>query len=210
MTKDNLLSHLVKLWYHTEDCPPQHAFNAGQNLKSGFQKSGLFPFDPQVIRTTVKVRHCPDSPMTTAESAAKDYQSSFENLVQTLNAEFGITEEKDQHDVMEYIKLKQRGVTPGAVLASSLQASLFAAAPKKARREKNEHLNLDAGGLTHEEIFQSEQAKKRADVKAKNATKAANRKAKASRVEQQEDLTAPVVVPKRKPRSGKRKTSGQS
>ncbi|GAU90069.1 hypothetical protein RvY_02541 [Ramazzottius varieornatus] len=92
-----------------------------------------------------------------------------------------IVDQKDRDDILEFIRLKQRGVTPGAVLAASLQAPLFTVAPKKGRREKNDHLNLDAGGLTNEDNFQSAQAAKRAAVKAaKNASKAAKRKSKSN------------------------------
>ncbi|GAV06051.1 hypothetical protein RvY_16090 [Ramazzottius varieornatus] len=88
--------------------------------------------------------------------------------------EFDIAGQKDQDDIKEFIRLKQRGVTPGSVLASSLQASLFAAAPKKVRREKNEHLNLDAGGLTNEENFQYHLEKNRAAARARTASLAAS------------------------------------
>ncbi|GAU89070.1 hypothetical protein RvY_01665 [Ramazzottius varieornatus] len=211
VTKDNLLSHLVKLWFHTEDCPPQHAFNAGPNLISGFRKSGLFPFSPEVIRGTVKTRHCPESPVSTAESASKNYQSIFGSLTETLKDEVDIAGQKDREDILDFIKLKQRGVAPGAVLAASLQASLFSAAAKKVRREKNEHLNLDAGGLTNEPAFQSAQAAKRAAVKAAKAAQLAKRKSKGSQEECQEMSGAVTDAAKtarvRKSRSVKRKTS---
>ncbi|GAV07531.1 hypothetical protein RvY_17356 [Ramazzottius varieornatus] len=113
--------------------------------------------------------------------AAEDYQPIFERLTESLSAEFDIVYQKDHGDILEFIRLKQRGVIPGAVLAASLQASLLTVAPKKARREKNDHLNLDAGGLTNEDNFQSAQAAKCAAVKAaKDASKAAKQKSKSN------------------------------
>ncbi|GAV01143.1 hypothetical protein RvY_11898 [Ramazzottius varieornatus] len=104
-----------------------------------------------------------------------------------------------------------RGVTPDAVLASPLQASLFAAAPKKVRRETNEHLNLDAGGLTNEENFQSHLEKNRAANRARTASLAASRRATASQARIRHAPAAvpkpPKIAPGRKPLSVKRKAS---
>ncbi|GAV09700.1 hypothetical protein RvY_19194-3 [Ramazzottius varieornatus] len=50
VTKDTVLSHLVMLWFRTDGFPPEFAFNAGTNLKSGFAQCGLFPFNPDMIR----------------------------------------------------------------------------------------------------------------------------------------------------------------
>ncbi|GAV08482.1 hypothetical protein RvY_18165 [Ramazzottius varieornatus] len=187
VTKDNLLSHLVKLWFYTEECLSQHSFNAGQNLASGFRKSGLFPFSPEVIRATVKTRHCPSDRVIPGEVAAKDYQPIFERLTESLSAELDIVDQKDRDDILKFTRLKQRGVTPGAVLAASHQASLFTVAPKKARREKNDHLNLSAGGLFNEDNFQFAQAAKRTAVKAaKDASKAVKRKSTSNQEEVQE------------------------
>ncbi|GAV09127.1 hypothetical protein RvY_18721 [Ramazzottius varieornatus] len=210
VTKDILLSHLVKLWFHTGECLPQHSFNSGQNLVSGFRKSGLLPFSPGVNRATVKTRHCPSDRLIPGEVAAKDYQPIFERL--TESAKLDIVDQKDRDDILEFIRLKQRGVTPGAVLAASLQASLFTVAPKKARREKSDHLNLDAGGLINEDNFQSAQAAKRAAVKAaKDASKAAKRKSKSNQEEVQETSSilhkAGKCVAVRKVNLAKRKAS---
>ncbi|GAU93903.1 hypothetical protein RvY_05766 [Ramazzottius varieornatus] len=162
-------------------------------------------------RGTVKTRHRPESPVSTAESASKNYQSIFDSLTETLKDELDIAGQKDREDILDFIKLKQRGVTPGAVLAASLQASLFSAVPKKVRREKNEHLNLDAGGLTNEPAFQSTQAAKRAAVKAAKAAQLAKRKSKESQEECQEMSGAVTEAANtariRKSRSVKRKTS---
>ncbi|GAU90643.1 hypothetical protein RvY_03032 [Ramazzottius varieornatus] len=167
--------------------------NPGRNLTSGFQNSGLFPFNPEVIRATVKTRHCRTPLDETADSAPKDYRSSFDRLADALMAEFDIAGQNDQDDIKEFIRLKQRGVTPGAVLASSLQASLFAAVPKKVRREKNEHLSLDARGLTKEDNFQSHLEKNRAVARARTASLAASRRAKVS---QARIRHVPAAIPK--------------
>ncbi|GAU99680.1 hypothetical protein RvY_10641 [Ramazzottius varieornatus] len=54
------------------------------------------------------------------EVAAKDYQPIFERLTESLSAELDIVDQNDRDEILEFIGLKQRGVTPGAVLAASL------------------------------------------------------------------------------------------
>ncbi|GAU91589.1 hypothetical protein RvY_03816 [Ramazzottius varieornatus] len=44
VTNDNLLSHVVKLWYRTEGCVDKYAFNVGKCLKSGFAKRPVSVF----------------------------------------------------------------------------------------------------------------------------------------------------------------------
>ena len=135
MTKDNLLSHIVKLWYKTEGCPEKFAFRVGESLKSGIKKCGLFPFCPDVIRETVKAHHDPTIVLRRIRQV--EPPQNFESLMQVLRTEHNIQNEKDLDNIKNYVMLIQKGIFPGAVLANTLQNRLFQAAPVKQRRAKN-------------------------------------------------------------------------
>ncbi|GAV00361.1 hypothetical protein RvY_11223 [Ramazzottius varieornatus] len=134
VTKDTLLCHIVKLWYRTEGCPEKYALNGEQCLKSGFAQVGLFPFNPDVIRKTVKAHHDLE---VISRGIHSGPEQDFSPLFELLKAHYGLMTEKDLADVKELVLLKQKGVTPGAVLANSIQKNLFGEAPRKQRRETN-------------------------------------------------------------------------
>ncbi|GAV00466.1 hypothetical protein RvY_11309 [Ramazzottius varieornatus] len=173
VTKDNLLSHVVKLWYRTEGCVDKYAFNVAQCLKSEFAKTGLFPFFPDVIRKAVKAHHDPDAFTRGIRSRV---EQDFGPLFQVLKSQFNLTTKKDLGDTKELIILKQKGITPGAVLANSVQKALFGEAPVEQRREKNKHLCLESGALTTQPSFVAELEKEEAEKATKKATTAAKRK----------------------------------
>ena len=150
MTKDNLLAHIVKLWYRTEGCPEKYAFNAGPSLKSGFAKAGLFPYSPEVIRKTVKAHHDPEN---ASGFRVELPEQDFEPLWQVLRTKYNITNENDLEDYKQYTLLKQKGITPGAALANSIQKYFFEQAPTKPRRVKNKQLSTEAGALITSESF---------------------------------------------------------
>ncbi|GAU97025.1 hypothetical protein RvY_08388 [Ramazzottius varieornatus] len=129
--------------------------SVGECLKSGFAKTGLFPFSPDVIRKTVKAHQDP-------EAFTSGIRSHVEQDFATLR------------DIKEPIK--QKGITPGAVLDNSVQKTLFGEVPVKQRREKNKHLCLESGALTTQPSFVAELEKEEAEKAAKKVTKAAKRK----------------------------------
>ena len=113
ITKDNLLSKLVMLWYNTAGCPEKFAFRPGLCLTSGFEQCGLFPFSPEVIRRTVKAHHgaaCIDS------SPSENVEPDFSVIINELEIRCGISSEEDIKAIKEYIMRIKRGVTPGRVL----------------------------------------------------------------------------------------------
>ena len=150
VTKDNLLAHIVKLWYRTVECPEKYAFNAGPSLKSGFARAGLFPYSPEVIRKTVKAHHDPEN---ACGFRVELPQQDFEPLWQVLRTQYNITNEKDLEDYKQYTLLKQKGITLGAALANSIQKYLFDQAPTKQRRVKNKQLSTEAGALITSDSF---------------------------------------------------------
>ncbi|GAU99357.1 hypothetical protein RvY_10374 [Ramazzottius varieornatus] len=173
-SKDNLLSHVVKLWYHTEGFPEKFHFNAGQSLKSGFAKFGLYPFSPDVIRKIVKAYHDPNLISSEIQNAPVQ---DFGPLLQLLREQYGINEEKDLVEVKQFILLKQRGISLDAVLACTVQKDIFGEPPKKLRRVKNRQLSLAAGALTTHPGFIDELEKEEAENTAKKAATASKRKA---------------------------------
>ena len=165
------------LWYRTEGCPERFAFNAGESLKSGFAKVGLFPFSPDVIRESVRAHHDPELQSGIRVCNAGE---SFSSLFEVLITEHGISSEKDREDVTEFVSLKKKGITPGAALANSIQKVLFSEAPKKQRRPKNKQLSTDSGALVTSEIFVSLTEKHEAEKQKKKADATAKRKSASS------------------------------
>ncbi|GAV03044.1 hypothetical protein RvY_13527 [Ramazzottius varieornatus] len=178
VTKDNLLSHVVKLWYRTEGCTERYAFNVGQSLQSGFAKTGLFPFSPEVIRQTVKLHH---DPQIIERGIRREIQQDFGPLINILKDQYNISAEKDLEDIKEFIQLKQKGITPGAVLANVMQKDLFGEAPKKQRRQVNRQLNTEPGALITGPEFVAELEKEDEKKKAEKAAVEAKRKAAAEK-----------------------------
>ena len=150
VTKDNLLSHIVKLWYHTEGYSDKFAFDAGPSLKSGFAKVGLFPSSPDVIRVTVGAHN---DPQTFLEPRIESIEQNFEPLFHLLQTRYNISSEKNLEEYEQFILLKQKGITPGVVLANSIQKYLFDQTPQKQRRQKNKPLSTEAGVLVTSDSF---------------------------------------------------------
>ena len=170
ITKDNLLENLRS---RTENCPEQFAFNVGQSLKSGFQKCGLFSFFPDVIRGTVKTYNDPN--IDRGLRLAKQ-PHDFSQLREVLRDNCGLTSEKDVESIVEQVKLMQKGISQGTVLANTLRKTLFAEAPKKQCRQKNAQLPTDARVLVTSLEFEAEEKKHSAEQKAKKTTRSAKRK----------------------------------
>ncbi|GAU91851.1 hypothetical protein RvY_04030 [Ramazzottius varieornatus] len=175
VTKDNLLSHVVKLWYRLEGCPEKYAFNIGDCLKSGFQKCGLYPFSPNVIRSTVKSYN--DPTVSNSGKSTQEISQDFTALFEVLRSQHHISSESDLQDFKEFTLLKQRGITPEVVLASALQKTLMGAAPTKQRRAKDEHLSTESGALVNEATWEEHRDKAKADKAKVTAKKTAKRKA---------------------------------
>ena len=133
------------LWYNLNGCPAKYAFNVGASLKSGFQRCGIFPFSPDIIRNTVQSHHEPEKMMR--QIRQQEQEQDFEPMFELLRTRYGVTSDVDLNDFKEYLLLKQLGLTSGTALASAVQKTLFGEAPQKNRRVKNSHLSTEAGAL---------------------------------------------------------------
>ncbi|GAV09743.1 LOW QUALITY PROTEIN: hypothetical protein RvY_19231 [Ramazzottius varieornatus] len=118
----------------------------------------------------LKAHHDPE---IVSRGIHNEIEQDFGSLFELLKAQCGITTETDLADL---VLLKQKGITPGAVLANALQRDLFGEAPKKQRREKNRQLPLEAGALTTGPSFVKELEKEEAQKKAEKVAPAAKRK----------------------------------
>ncbi|GAU97219.1 hypothetical protein RvY_08554 [Ramazzottius varieornatus] len=159
-------------------CTERYAFNVGQSLQSGFAKTGLFLFSPEVIRQTVKLHH---DPQIIERGIRREIQQDFGPLINILKDQYNISAEKDLEDIKEFIQLKQKGITPGAVLANVMQKDLFGEAPKKQRRQVNRQLNTEPGALITGPEFVAELEKEDEKKKAEKAAVEAKRKAAAEK-----------------------------
>ncbi|GAV03869.1 hypothetical protein RvY_14238 [Ramazzottius varieornatus] len=160
---------------YLQGCPEKYAFNIGDCLKSGFQKCGLYPFSPNVIRSTVKSYN--DPTVSNSRKSTQEISQDFTALFEVLRSQHHISSESDLQDFKEFTLLKQRGITPEVVLASAVQKTLMGAAPTKLRRAKNEHLSTESGALVNEATWEEHRDKVKADKANVTAKKTAKRKA---------------------------------
>ncbi|GAV06048.1 hypothetical protein RvY_16087 [Ramazzottius varieornatus] len=201
VTKDNLCSHLVKLWFRKEGCEERFAFNAGECLTSGFKKCGLFPFSPEIIRATVKAHHDPAkvSRGLLVEQKKKEDQAK---LFQVLTEYYGCQSDEDMKKAEESILLIAKGITPGVLAANALQKRVNREAPAKQRRVKNRHLNLEAGKMVSDDEFIRALGKEEAAKAAKKKVDDVGRLAKKKKATE-EKITDKIakVGPSRKRKS---------
>ena len=167
------MSHIVKLWYRTEGCPEKFAFNPGPSLKSGFAKVGLFPYSPDVIRATVGAHN---DPQNIGGLRVQAIEQDFEPLFHLLQTRYNISIEKDLGDYKQFTLLKQKGITPGAVLANSIQKYLFDQTSQKQKRQKNKQLSTEAGVLVTSDSFVALTESQHEAKKAKKAVALGKRK----------------------------------
>ncbi|GAU89327.1 hypothetical protein RvY_01886 [Ramazzottius varieornatus] len=154
----------------------EFAFNAGTDLKSGFAQCGLFLFNPDMIRKTVK----PYTDPSILQRGIRQVQSDInhDKLVEVLRAEYGITDAVGLQEVKTCVENVLKGLTTGMVLAGAMAKTLMAEAPKKKRLGKNTMLRLKAGALiTSDEMV----AEIEAESARKKAVQAAAKAAKSSR-----------------------------
>ncbi|GAU89292.1 hypothetical protein RvY_01858 [Ramazzottius varieornatus] len=174
VTTDTPLSHLVTLWFRVEGCDERFAFNAGECLKSGFEKCGLFPFNPEVIRATVKAHHDPEKISRKFQIQKK---KDREKLFEVLHENYNYASMEDMEEIQKIVLLKAKGITPGKILANALQKRLFKDAPVKQRRVRNRQLDLQSGGMVSQDEFvaelENEEAKKAAKKKSDAAIRSA-------------------------------------
>ena len=96
--------------------------------------------------------------------------------MQVLRTEHNIQNEKDLDNIKNYVILIQKGISPGVVLANTLQNRLFQAAPVKQRRAKNKQLCTEAGAIVTSDEFVQSLEKQASEKVAEKAAKAAKRK----------------------------------
>ncbi|GAU90702.1 hypothetical protein RvY_03081 [Ramazzottius varieornatus] len=170
------------LWFRTDGFPPEFAFNAGTNLKSGFAQCGRFPFNPDMIRKTVK----PYTDPSILQRGIRQVQSEInhDKLAEVLRVEYGITDADGLQEIETSVENVLKGLTTGMVLAGAMAKTLMAEAPKKKRLGKNNMLRLKASALiTSDEMvaeIEAESARKKAvqaAAKAAKSSRASKRKA---------------------------------
>jgi len=94
---NNFPAHLMALW---------PTFNLAATLKDGFQKTGIFPFSPELIRSTVKPVAKPVQVAVSAMPSPKK-RKLREALAEMNLSEFDIKALMDEAD------RRVRGVTVG-------------------------------------------------------------------------------------------------
>ncbi|GAU89115.1 hypothetical protein RvY_01706 [Ramazzottius varieornatus] len=199
VTKRDFPSHIVKLW------KPDfwvHSFNFTGPLKDGFEKTGIYPFSPELLRDTV------DSNLESGpEEVSEEIESQYQQIRRILQERLSISEDETNTHILQ-IKQVISGKPTASVIAREFHGYLLKAAPKKKRMMKDSRLDTSHGlALVHsgyislkaDKIRASKEAKtKKSNDTAVNRTpairKTASVEAKAA-AKPSESQAAPVVDP---------------
>jgi hypothetical protein len=147
-------------------------FNLTATLKDGFQKTGLFPFSPGIIESTVK-------PVSKSSVVSPSTYSPQKKQLRNALADMNLSV-SDINAVVSDAERKARGVSVAYDLADTLRSTLLQHNPPKQKRTKDVRLNTDAGLLLTESsvvLALGEKKAVTAEKKKRSAEKLANRRA---------------------------------
>ena len=176
VTKNNLPYHLSPLCNNRAG---KHSFNFENTLKSGFKNTGIFPYDPAVIRATVDVNltrfDCDNSGQLPTLEVMDDDNETLKNIGQMLE----VNEKMDLGQVAackKAIKSIASGAKHEIEKVIEAHGKAFATVkPKKQRVLKDQRLVVDKGRILLKDDFMRalddrEVAKAAAKQKTKSTT----------------------------------------
>ena len=190
VTKNNFPYHLSLLCNNKAG---KHSFNFENTLKSGFKNTGIYPFDPVVIRATVDVNltrfDCDNSQQLPTLEVMDDNNQTLKNIVQMLE----VNEKMDSGKVAackKAIKSIAAGGKHDIEQVIEAHGKAFATVkPKKQRVLKDQRLVVDKGRILLKDDFM------KALDDREVAKAAAKPKTKSRAVEKSKDI--PMAVRKR-------------
>ncbi|OWA55557.1 hypothetical protein BV898_19941 [Hypsibius exemplaris] len=118
LTRNTFPAHLNILW---------SKLNLRDSLQSGFQKTGLFPFDPKVIQETVHIVAKAVSPQ---EEPTTNSLFEEDQILRAFLKRLGLPESNIE-STMQYISQQVRGTSSGFDIAESIHRRLNGSIPPK-------------------------------------------------------------------------------
>ena len=179
-------------------CTPSadpHSFDFSRSLPSGFRDTGIFPFNPEIIRDSVtKAIEEPEFP---------EYSAPLDLIANILRNSMKLDEEKTKACLEAIANISSNHQYLAKTIRAATGRSIIAPKPKKNPRLKDQRLALDRGVLCLESEFVSGMrnivAAKTAAAEAKKSGKKAPRAKK-----------NPVAAqPIKKPSTRKKKPAGE-
>ncbi|GAV08458.1 hypothetical protein RvY_18142 [Ramazzottius varieornatus] len=175
-------------------------------MKEGFRKTGMYPFDAELLRGTVNPR------LEVVEHNEAQSEEYFADIAKILREKIRLSEDKTTSCLLEIRKI-MTGESVGSVVAVQFYKNLLRSAPQKKRREKDSRLDVSNGRILTESAYIS--TKKAAMEKNKAKAKGLrNRKRNIQALEESatgsdDDSPATQEYPCQSPPKRQRKTAQQ-
>ncbi|GAV05115.1 hypothetical protein RvY_15291 [Ramazzottius varieornatus] len=131
-------------------------------MREGFRKTGIFPFDAELLRGTVNPN------LEVLEEVEVGIDLHFADIARILREKIGLNDDKTTSCLLE-IKKIVTGQSAGSVVALEFHKNLLRSAPQKKRREKDSRLDVSNGRILTERTYIS--TKKAAIAKNKEKAK---------------------------------------
>ena len=155
-------------------CTPSadpHSFDFSRSLPSGFRDTGIFPFNPEIIRDSVtKAIEEPEFP---------EYSAPLDLIANILRNSMKLDEEKTETCLEAIMNIASDHSYLAKTIRAAAEKSIIAPKPKKTHRLEDQRLALDKGVLCLESAFVSGMrdivAAKTAAAEAKKSGKKAPR-----------------------------------
>ncbi|XP_055340243.1 uncharacterized protein LOC129589492 [Paramacrobiotus metropolitanus] len=168
VTKHDFAAHLVKNWDN---------FNMSSNIVSGFQSSGIYPFDPEAICKAYAEPGAAPFPENVPLMVATVYASQLEKTRSALR-EIHLLSEAAIENVIQYVVRQAKGFLPAVVperVAEDWHRSIMGAHNPKTRKLKESRLHAETGLIATDSkvIAALEQRENEKAEKLKKSKKAA-------------------------------------
>ena len=131
MTRNKFPSHLLEVW---EKC------NFSETLRDGFRKTGLFPFDANIILKTVTSVGPTDEPASPGPLTFSPQKRKLREVLEDMKVP-----EDSINSIVGQAMRSARGQTIGYDIAKSLRKALLESNPKKQRVTKDQRLGTTSG-----------------------------------------------------------------
>ena len=188
MSRHTFSKHMATLCTPTAD---PHSFDFSRSLPSGFRETGIFPFNPEVIRDSVT--------KTVKDPNFSEYSAPLELIANILRNTMKLNEEKTEACLEAIVNISSDYQYLAKTIRAAAEKSIIAPKPKKTRGLKDQRLASDKGVLCLESEFVS-------GMRDIVAAKAAATEAKKSKKKAPRAKKNPAAArPSKKPSSRKKK-----
>ena len=143
ISKHNFPAHIVKLWTPGAS---EYSFNLTEPLKHGFEQTGIFPFSPHLLRSTVKPH------LQLQDSSSTQADECYNDIAQILRDRLLAGDDKTE-TCLAQIKHVLQGGSMGSVIATEFHRHLLRSAPQKKRKEKDSRLSTDNGKVLTDQTY---------------------------------------------------------